>query len=325
MKTIKKISNLGALKFRSTLLLLVLLFILPSPSMTQTRDPDKIYKVAILPFLIYSRENLDYLREGVYDILSSRITTGGRVVIVQRSMVERALFEERLMRLDEDVAKRIGRRVGADYIVLGSLTKTGDDVRLDAHLIGITEESPPLNTYAQANSIGDVMVKIGNFAREIGDRMGWAPSEPEPRDPVIITNSYAVDKGRYGTIWKIYIEAEATEAEIGGFAAKVEQVGQGYYPIYYVPLKSPYRRYLKGYLQWNTFSSKTTLLKEGTQVTLKISAIDKAGNRSKEVVFPFSFESGVKDQVKLPAPFDQGDLPRLGYIGIDLINPERGR
>jgi hypothetical protein len=42
-----------------------------------------------------------------------------------------------------------------------------------------------------------------------------------------------------------------------------------------------------------------------------------------EMVFPFTFNSGVKNQYKykLPAPFDQGDLPRSGYIHMDLFEP----
>jgi hypothetical protein len=59
-------------------------------------------------------------------------------------------------------------------------------------------------------------------------------------------------------------------------------------------------------------------------LTLGIYAIDKAGNKSKEVVFPFSFTSGAEDQVTLPPPFDQGDVPRIGHIGIELVNPDRG-
>ena len=125
-------------------LFLTLILALPSPSNTQTREPGKVYKVAILPFLIHSQENLDYLREGINDIPPSRISVEGRIVVIERSVVERALYEERPMRLDESVATRIGMRVGADYIVLGSLTKIGNYISLDARLISITEENPPL-------------------------------------------------------------------------------------------------------------------------------------------------------------------------------------
>ncbi len=149
-------------------LFLTLILTLPSPSVTQTRDPSKVYKVAILPFMIYSQENLDYLREGIYEILTSRITVEERIVLIERSVVERALYEERPTRLDETAATKIGMRVGADYIVLGSLTKVGNYISLDARLISLTEEKPPLSVYTQHKGIDDVMVKIGDFAQDIG-------------------------------------------------------------------------------------------------------------------------------------------------------------
>ena len=180
------------MRFKWILLILFLSLILtlPSPSITQTRDPSKVYKVAILPFLIHSQENIDYLREGIYDILSSRITVEGRIVVIDRFIVERALYEERPMRLDEAAATKIGMRAGADYIVLGSLTKIGNYISLDARLISITEEKPPLTAYTQHQGIDDVMVKIGDFAKNIGYKIvgrGYMAGRPtEPRHPYII-------------------------------------------------------------------------------------------------------------------------------------------
>jgi TolB-like protein len=153
------------------LLLLSAISIIPSISVSQTRDPNKVYHVAILPFLINSQENLDYLREGIYDILSSRISVEGKIVVIDRSLVERVLYEEKPMRLDETVATNIGMKVGADYVVLGSLTKIGNYFSLDARLLSITEEKPPLGIYTQDKGIDDVMVKIGDFAQEIGNKI----------------------------------------------------------------------------------------------------------------------------------------------------------
>jgi len=175
------------MKFKGIILilLLALTLTLPSPSVTQTRDPGKVYKVAILPFLIHSQENLDYLREGIHDILTSRITVEGKIIVIERSLVERALYEERPMRLDETAATKIGMRVGADFIVLGSLTKIGNYISLDARLISITEEKPPLGVYTQHKGIDDVMAKIGDFAQDIGNKilgrraMVGRPTEPK--------------------------------------------------------------------------------------------------------------------------------------------------
>ena len=149
-------------------------------------------------------------------------------------------------------------------------------------------------------------------------------TQPTTKDnPPNITHSFAVEKGQYGFIWKIYIEAEAKDADMFKIASVVDQVGYGRYPTDWITLKPQYQHHLKGYLQWNTFSSKTSYLREWTPITLGVSIFDKAGNESNEVVLPFTFESGVKGayQYKLPFPFDQGNLPRLGYIAIDLVEP----
>jgi hypothetical protein len=151
---------------------------------------------------------------------------------------------------------------------------------------------------------------------------GGTQPKPGTHAP-IITNAFAVDKGYYGNIWRIYIEAEDPDGDMLRIAAVVDQVGYGHYPTDWIYLKPPYQKHFKGYIQWNTFSSKASYLREWTQITLQVSVIDKAGNESNVVIFPFSFETGVKGQYqyKPPAPFDQGDLPRLGYIYIDLFEP----
>jgi hypothetical protein len=140
-----------------------------------------------------------------------------------------------------------------------------------------------------------------------------------------ITHAFATDRGYYGCIWKIYIEADAPNGDMDKIAVVVEQTGYGNYPTDWIILKPRYRKHFIGYLQWNTFSSKASSLPEWTQMTMKVSIFDKAGNESKEVVFPFTFESGVKNQseYQLPPPFDKANLPRIGHIMIDLFYENR--
>ena len=136
----------------------------------------------------------------------------------------------------------------------------------------------------------------------------------------IITNAFAPDKGQYGYIWKIYIEAEDPDGDMEKIAVVVEQAGYGYYPTDWIILRPRYREHLIGYLQWNTFSSKASYLPEWTRITVRVSIFDKAGNESNEVIFPFTFEPGVKNQYayQLPAPFEKRNLSRLGHIMVDL-------
>jgi hypothetical protein len=151
---------------------------------------------------------------------------------------------------------------------------------------------------------------------------GWAQPKPGAKPP-LIGHAFAVERGLYGYIWKIYIEAEDPDGDMLRIASVVGQAGYGRYPTDWIILKPQYRKHFKGYIQWNTFSSRASFLREWTQITLKVSILDKAGNESNMVVFPFTFESGINDQYnyKLPAPFDQGNIPRLGYVHIDLFEP----
>jgi TolB-like protein len=350
------------MKSKSILLFLFLGFILtlPSPSIAQSRDPNKVYKVAILPFMTHTQENLDYLREGINDILTSRIAVEERVVVIERSIVERALYEEKPMRLDEAAATKIGTRIGADYIVFGSITKIGEYISLDARLVSIAEEKPPVTVYTQQKGIDDVMVKLGDFAQDIGykilgrstmagrpgeprrpskgmiervDRFsgpqGWAQSRSGSNVPVI-THAFTVEKIKYGDILKVYIEAEDPTGDMFKIATVVDQAGYGRYPASWVYVKPTDRKHFKGYLQWNTFSSQTGILPEGSQIYLTVSVFNKFGIQSNAFAFPITFESGVKraSSYQVPSPFDQSDVTRLGYINIDLYSPTsqgRGR
>jgi len=147
--------------------------------------------------------------------------------------------------------------------------------------------------------------------------------EPERRGPVI-THAFAVEKGYYGIPWKIYLEAEDPGGQMLKIALVVDQVGYGRYPTDWIYLKPRYQKHFKGYIQWNTFSSKSSYLPEWTQITLTVSVVDKAGKESNEVIFPYTFEITPGQYAYTPPPpFDQEDLTRLGYIAIDLHYPGR--
>jgi len=148
---------------------------------------------------------------------------------------------------------------------------------------------------------------------------GWTQPKLETKAPVI-THSFAVEKGYYGYIWKIFIEAEDPDGDMYKIASTVDQPGWGHYFTDTILIKPQNRNHLKGYVQWNTFSSKTHYLREFTIITLKVSIFDKAGNESNVVVFPFQFVSRGVPKYELPSPFNEGDM-RLGYVHIDLYEP----
>lgn len=150
---------------------------------------------------------------------------------------------------------------------------------------------------------------------------GWAQGQSGSNGPVI-THAFTVEKVKYGDNLKVYIEAEDPKADMVRIATVVDQAGYGRYPTSWLYIKSTDRKHFKGYLQWNTFSTKAPFMSEGTEITLTVSVFDKFRNQSNAFTFPITFESGVKgaSSYQAPSPFDQSDLPRLGFINIELLD-----
>jgi hypothetical protein len=148
---------------------------------------------------------------------------------------------------------------------------------------------------------------------------GWTQSKPDSTGPMI-TNTFAIEKGYYGYVWKIYIEAEDPTGDMHKILAEVDQPGWGPYFPDAIVIKPQNQHHLKGYIQWNTFSKNAAHIRDFTPITLRVSIFDKAGNASNVVVFPFEFVSRSAPKYELPSPFNKDDM-RLGYVNIDLYDP----
>ena len=189
-------------------------------------------------------------------------------------------------------------------------------VLLWVHLGGCAKVSikgePPQYTGLSETQPGPVVIPAPGPKAE-----GQAPQKKPP----VIKSAYAIDRGRYGLALKIYIEAEDPDGDMAQIATTVVQVGYGYYPSDFIILKPQYGKYFKGYLQWNTLSSRAAFLDDWTILNVRVAFLDKAVKWSNEFEFPFTFMTGLAPAPNPPAPFDRGDLVKLGDIAIQLFNP----
>ncbi len=149
---------------------------------------------------------------------------------------------------------------------------------------------------------------------------GWTQERQMLHAPVI-THAYAIDRVPYGTTeLKIYIEAEDADGDMNYVFVVVDEPGHASYPPDRVLLGPQYRSHLKGFLQWNRVRPGAPLA-EGTQIRVRVSIADKARNVSNEVVFPITFVSGISAQQDIPAPFDEDDIPMIGYVAVREYEP----
>ena len=144
---------------------------------------------------------------------------------------------------------------------------------------------------------------------------GWT-QERQMLHPPVITHAYAMDRVPHGTTeLKIYIEAEDADGDMNYVFVVVDEPGHGSYPPDRVLLDPRYQSHLKGFLQWDRVRPRAPLA-ERTQIRVRVSIADKARNVSNEVVFPITFVSGISAQQVIPAPFDDINIPRIGYVGV---------
>ena len=164
-----------------------------------------------------------------------------------------------------------------------------------------------------------VAVLIGFLAS--GCSQGMMAAKPDAGSPPVITGYFARSQGAYGDPIRIYLAAEDADGDMLRIAVQVTQVGFGSYFTDWTYLKPQYQKKFVGYLQWNTWGGHTSYLPEWTRITVKISVLDKSGKESNAVILPYEFVSGAPPGPALPAPFDQANVPRLGYIDVNFFNP----
>jgi TolB-like protein len=158
-------------------------------------------RIALLPFKINSEKDLSFLKDGIFDMLSSRLSKEGQVEVLGRAPVEEAMQAEAPSgTINETAARSIGRRLNADYVLFGSLTVLGNNVSIDAKMADVTGGKPALTFFDQSQDLGAVITKIDLIAADINDKIfgrsqtkiaGQAPAPAATQQPSAKSDIYA--------------------------------------------------------------------------------------------------------------------------------------
>lgn len=137
--------------------------------------------VAVLPFAVHSAEKIDYVRQGIWDMLSSRITVIGKIDVISKEAVLQAMKDNEGKELSSTDIYSLGKKLNADYAVYGSITKIGNSISIDGKLIDIAVNKPAITVFAQSQGMDEVIQKINDFARNIDNHiLGMVPSTFTP-------------------------------------------------------------------------------------------------------------------------------------------------
>ena len=159
---------LGSLKYKTIYLALMCLFALTALSFNFLSAASSPKRIALLPFKINAEKDMTFLQNGIFDMLTSRLSKEGEVVVSSRQEVESAINAVGSPdTVDAPLARKIGSQLGADYTLFGSLTVLGNNISIDAKIVDVTGESPTASFFDQSQDLGGVISKINQIATQI--------------------------------------------------------------------------------------------------------------------------------------------------------------
>lgn len=139
--------------------------------------------VAVLPFVVNSAENIDYVRQGVADMLTSRISVSDKIEVIGRDVVQNILKDRGAKDLTAPDVQGLGKKLNADFVVWGSITKIGSNLNIDGKMADIASGKQALAVFAQCPSMDDVIPKINDFASKIETHILGTPAQAVASTP----------------------------------------------------------------------------------------------------------------------------------------------
>jgi TolB-like protein len=117
----------------------------PGGLAAQGRGADTRPGIAVLPFenggsYGQDKENFDALQKGLAAMMISELAANPAARVVEREEIQKLLEEQNLGasgRVDPQTAARIGKLVGARYVVVGTFIDFYGDFRVDARLVNV--------------------------------------------------------------------------------------------------------------------------------------------------------------------------------------------
>jgi TolB-like protein len=140
----------------------------------QQRNQDTRPGIAVLPFnnggsYGQGKEDFDALERGIAGMMISELAQNPAARVVERQEIQRLIDEQNLGaqgRVDPQTAAKVGKLVGARYVVLGTFVDFYGDFRVDVRLVN-TETSEIVKTESERMQRDHMFDIIRNIAARL--------------------------------------------------------------------------------------------------------------------------------------------------------------
>ena len=138
--------------------------------------------VAVLPVVVHVLEQQDYLREGLADMLASRLGQQAGIGVIRVDDPGKAT-------LDAQAARAAAQAVGAQWVLFGSFTRFGEGASLDMQCLPVAApgEPGPRAIFVQSAQIAELIPRLDGLAERVAlhvlGRDGPAPGGTQVAGP----------------------------------------------------------------------------------------------------------------------------------------------
>ncbi len=136
-------------------------------------------KLLLLPIVVHSSEDPQYLRDGLADMLSARFLRIGALELIRQRDPDRGTT-------DLATALELGRKAGADFVLFGSFTRFGKGASLDVQCLATDENTthePLREIFVHSGSIGEIIPDLDELAGKVSRFASgeiFPPAAPAP-------------------------------------------------------------------------------------------------------------------------------------------------
>lgn len=126
----------------------------------------EVVKVGVLPFGIHSpdaQKVADWPRRAAA-ILAKDLSRDERIVVVEEEQVQRALERAGPAPPDEETGRALGQALGADYLVMGSITQVDGSISADARILDVYQQGWVASAFASGREteLDQVLAKLSS-------------------------------------------------------------------------------------------------------------------------------------------------------------------
>ena len=170
-------------------------------------------RVALLPVVVHSMEQTDYLQRGIGDMLATRLEQSSKLSVVRVQDAASAT-------VDVQAARRAAQAAGAAYAVFGSFTQFGDGASLDLRCVSAqgTGADDARSIFVQSGRTGEIIPQLDEVADRIVAYLA-APAgaaAPVAAGPGVPAVRGAASPARQGEVDALRSRVERLEAVIYG-------------------------------------------------------------------------------------------------------------